>query len=76
MKNDTVDEVWAHYREELLEDVRDVTQEIADLDEELVALRQRRTELCRRGSNMGISTRALGEVAGVSGVAVYYWLTS
>jgi hypothetical protein len=61
-------------RDKVLDEVRLVTSEIDQLAEASDELRAYRVDLCRQGRQVGITTRELGEAAGVSGVAVTLWL--
>jgi hypothetical protein len=60
--------------EALLHEVQEVTQEIALLGGTSDALRAYRVELCRRARALGVTTKVLGDVSGVSGVAITQWL--
>jgi hypothetical protein len=58
----------------VLAEVRQVTDEISALSTATSDLRTYRIELCRRARKLGVTTRVLGQAAGVSGVAVTLWL--
>lgn len=61
-------------RDRVLDEVKVVTGEIEQLTDASDELRAYRVDLCRQGRSIGITTRELGEAAGVSGVAVTLWL--
>jgi hypothetical protein len=74
MATKTTTKKQAATREQVLEEVRIVTEEIDQLNEASDELRAYRVKLCRDGRAVGITTRELGEAANVSGVAVTLWL--
>ena len=58
----------------ILAEVREVSDEMRLLEETLAGLRQYRVGLCAKGRRKQLTTRQLGNAAGVSGVAVTLWL--